>query len=205
MHEILVPNDENINRVVDVLCEGGVVAFPTETVYGLGANAYNDKAVSKIFSYKKRPRSKPLSVCYQSFDSAFDDVVIDERAVLLAKKFLPGPVTIILKRRADSKLSPLCSAELDTVGIRVPSNPIALGLLSRLPFPLAAPSANRSTQSSPTTAQHVSDSLKDNKTLLILNGGCCSIGVESTIVDLPNNKVTRVGVISEKEIWNALG
>jgi L-threonylcarbamoyladenylate synthase len=204
MHEILIPNDENMKYVVDVLVDGGVVAFPTETVYGLGANAYNDKSVSKIFSYKKRSKLKPLSICYRNFNSAFDDVEMDERAVLLAKKFLPGPITIILKRRLDSKISPLCLAGLDTIGVRVPSNPIALGLLSRLPFPLAAPSANRSTQSSPTTAQHVSDSLRDNEDLIILNGGHCSVGIESTIVDLQNNKVTRVGVIGEKEIWDTL-
>jgi L-threonylcarbamoyladenylate synthase len=204
MHKILFPNEENMRYVVDVFNEGGVVAFPTETVYGLGANACDDGSVSKIFFHKKRSKSKPLSVCYRSFESALDDVEMDERAVILAKKFLPGPLTIVLKLHHDSKLSPLCSAGLNTIGIRIPSNPIALDLLSRLSFPLATSSANGSTKSSSTTAQHVSDSLGDNEDLIILDGGRCSIGIESTIVDLQNNKIIRIGVIGEKEIWDAL-
>jgi L-threonylcarbamoyladenylate synthase len=204
LREILTPSDENFARAVKALESGKVVAFPTETVYGLGGNAYNDESVLKIFACKGRPESKPLSVCYPSFEKAFDDVEFDDRARLLAEKFLPGPLTIVLKRRPDSRISRLCSAELETIGLRVPANPAALELLSRLSFPLAAPSANKAGKASPTIAQDVFENLKETKDLIILDGGPCSVGVESTIVDLTNNKILRVGAISAGEVTNLL-
>ncbi|MDR2781101.1 MAG: threonylcarbamoyl-AMP synthase [Holosporaceae bacterium] len=186
-----------VSHAVDVLNCGEIVAFPTETVYGLGANAYDDAAVSKIFQYKDRPSAKPLSICYSSFDMALDDVELDDRALVLAEKFLPGPLTIVLKRRSSSRLSGLCSAGLKTIGVRVPAHPVALKLLSRLSFPLAAPSANKSGYASPTTAEQVLENFKD---ILVLNGGECSIGIASTIVDLCNNKILRTGAININEI-----
>jgi L-threonylcarbamoyladenylate synthase len=145
-----------------------------------------------------------LSVCYPNFEKASEDVEISDKAFVLSKKFLPGPLTIILKRRSSSKLSQLCSAGLETIGVRVPSNQVAAKLLSQLPFPLAAPSANKSSRPNSTTAQQVSDSLKDNKNLIILDGGPCSIGIESTIIDLVENKIIRVGAISAAEIEDFL-
>ncbi|MDR2157832.1 MAG: threonylcarbamoyl-AMP synthase [Holosporaceae bacterium] len=200
MREILVSSDANVARAADALRCGALVAFPTETVYGLGGNAHADESVLKIFRRKGRPQSKPLSVCYADFAKALDDVEIEDRALILAEKFLPGPLTIVLKRRSSSKLSSLCSAGLETIGVRVPYNRTALDLLSRLPFPLAAPSANRSGESSPRTAQEVFNSLENNENLIILDGGPCSIGVESTIVDLTNNQITRIGAISPEQI-----
>jgi L-threonylcarbamoyladenylate synthase len=190
---------------VDVLTNGGIVAFPTETVYGLGGNAYDDTVVSKIFQCKGRPEIKPLSVCYSSLEMASVDVEFDDRAVILAKKFFPGPLTIVLKRKLSSRLSRLCSAGLETVGVRVPMHPIALDLLSQLPFPLAAPSANKSGASDPITAQQVSESLKDMENLLILDGGTCSVGTASTIVDLFNNRIVRVGALDVAKIRNVIG
>ncbi|MDR0632439.1 MAG: threonylcarbamoyl-AMP synthase [Holosporaceae bacterium] len=204
MHEILAPTDESIKYVADVLVRGGVAAFPTETVYGLGGNAHCDKSISEIFLRKGRPESKPLNICYSSFEKVFDDVEINDRALVLAKKFLPGPLTIVLKRRSSSKLSQLCTGGLETMGVRIPSDPVAAKLLAQLPFPLAAPSANKSACPSSITAQQVSDSLKDNKNLIILDGGPCSIGIESTIVDLVENKIIRIGAISATEIESFL-
>jgi L-threonylcarbamoyladenylate synthase len=184
----------------DILTGGGVVAFPTETVYGLGGNAYDDSAVAKIFEYKNRPPLKPLSICYHSFEKALDDVEADERAFILAEKFLPGPLTIILKRKSSSKISRLCTGGSDTTGIRVPDHRTALDLLSRLPFPLAAPSANKSGFASPTTAKQVSENFEDFKDLFILDGGICSVGTASTVVDLVNNKIVRIGALKAAEI-----
>ena len=198
--------------VLDFACEilrnDGLVAFPTETVYGLGGNAYSDKAVAEIFRCKKRPSINPVSVCYSSFFKASRDVEINAKAELLAKKFLPGALTIVLKKRTDSKISPLCSAGRNTVGIRVPDNPTALSLLEKLDFPLAAPSANRSSELSTTTAQSVCESLKNCEDLVILDGGDCNLGIESTIVDLSEEnhpKILRKGAISQEEIERKCG
>jgi L-threonylcarbamoyladenylate synthase len=204
MPKILSFSDKNLTRSAEVLCRGGVVAFPTETVYGLGGNAYDDESVLKIFEYKGRPESKPLSVCYPSFEKALDDVELDDRALLLAEKFLPGPLTIVLKRRSNSRISRFCAAGFETIGVRIPANPVALELLSRLPFPLAAPSANKSGEPSPTAAEQVYENMKDSEDLIILDGGSCSVGVESTIVDLTRDKILRVGAVSAEKIIDVL-
>ncbi|MDR2107484.1 MAG: threonylcarbamoyl-AMP synthase [Holosporaceae bacterium] len=204
MHEILIPDDGNIKYAAEALGRGEAVVFPTETVYGVGVDARNNAAVAGLYDYKGRPKLKPLSVCYRSFEEALEDVESDSKALLLAEKFLPGPVTIIMKRRADSRISLLCSAGTDTVGIRVPSDPVASALLSKLSFPLAAPSANKSGTASPVTAQEASDSLGDDKKLIILDGGRCSLGVESTVVDLPGNRILRIGAADPKEIERIL-
>jgi len=203
MHKILLPTEENIEYAAQALKHGELVVFPTETVYGLGGNAYNEVAVSRIFSYKDRPVSKSLSVCYGSFKEALTDGEADDQALRLAKAFMPGPITIIVKRNPGSRLSPLCSSA-GTIGIRVPANAVALNLLSRLPFPLAAPSANKSAHQSPTTAQQVSNDLSDIKDLIILDGGTCSIGVASTIVDVSSGRIHRVGSISLEDIRNVV-
>ena len=191
-----------------ILKNDGLVAFPTETVYGLGGNAYSDKAVAEIFKCKNRPLFNPVSVCYPSFFAASRDVEINAKAELLAEEFLPGALTIVLKRRADSKISRLCSAGGDTVGIRVPNNLIALNLLKKLDFPLASPSANTSSELSTTTAQSVRESLKNYDQLVILDGGACNLGIESTIIDLSEEnqpRILRKGAISQEEIESRCG
>lgn len=200
--KIILPTYENIRSACKILINGELVAFPTETVYGLGGNAYDDHAVAKIFSYKNRSEINPISVCYSSLESSSDDVIITDSAFLLSKSFLPGPLTLLLQRKQKSRISLLCSAGTDTVGIRISSNPIALKLLSMIPFPLAAPSANKSTKLSPTNIDAVYESLKDNANLTILDGGQCAIGIESTIIDCTNDKpqILRLGAISETEI-----
>ncbi|MDR0968602.1 MAG: threonylcarbamoyl-AMP synthase [Holosporaceae bacterium] len=204
MPQILAPDDENIERAAEVLRRGGIVAFPTETVYGLGGNAFDNASILKIYACKGRWESKPLSVCYPNFESACEDVEIDDRALLLAEKFLPGPLTIVLKRRLSSKISQLCSAGLDTLGVRVPNNAIALKLLEKLSFPLALPSANKSGERSPISAEDVFENFQENDDLVILDGGRCSVGIASTIVDLASDKIIRVGAISANQIRDVL-
>ncbi|MDR2794422.1 MAG: threonylcarbamoyl-AMP synthase [Holosporaceae bacterium] len=195
------PTIENIKSAAQELSNGNLVVFPTETVYGLGGNAYNDTSVAKIFSCKNRPEFNPLSVCYESLERASADIFIDEKAWLLAKCFLPGPVTMLLKRKPTSQLSWLCSVGLDTIGIRIPDHPVAQMLLAHLPFPLAAPSANQSGKISPTSAADVVDAM-ETESLCIIDGGSCKIGIESTIVDLTgdNPVIVRLGAIGENEI-----
>lgn len=198
----------DLNFACEVLQKNLLLAFPTETVYGLGGNAYSDEAVASIFQAKNRPSFKPISVCYSSFSKAFQDVEINKKAEILAKEFLPGALTIILKRRTYSQISWLCSAGSDTIGIRVPDNSIALSLLKNLDFPLAAPSANASSELSTTTPQDVCESLKHCEDLVILDGGICNLGIESTIVDLSEEnqpKILRKGAISQEEIENKCG
>lgn len=197
----------HLNQVVDELRNDGVVAFPTDTVYGLGANAYSDSAVAKIFQYKNRPSFNPISVCYPNLDRAESDVEINKFAMIFAEKFLPGALTLVLKRKDTSKISWLCSAGKETIGIRVPNNNLAIELLEKLDFPLAAPSANRSSELSTTSAQEVMSSLSNATDLTILDGGLCSLGIESTIVDLSDNdiKILRQGAISVEEIADKCG
>ncbi|MDR3179298.1 MAG: threonylcarbamoyl-AMP synthase [Holosporaceae bacterium] len=198
---IVQPTTENIKSAAEQLAEGNMVVFPTETVYGLGGNAYNDTAVAKIFSCKNRPEFNPLSVCYASLELASADVFVNEEASLLAKYFLPGPVTMLLKRKPDARLSWLCSAGLETIGIRIPDHPVAQALLAHLPFPLAAPSANQSGKISPTSAADVADAM-ETESLCIIDGGSCKIGIESTIVDLSgaNPIIVRLGAVGKNEI-----
>ncbi|MBO4405956.1 MAG: threonylcarbamoyl-AMP synthase [Alphaproteobacteria bacterium] len=198
----------SLDFACEVLGNDGLVAFPTETVYGLGGNAYSDKAVAEIFRCKNRPFSNPVSVCYSSFFAISRDVEVNAKARLLAEEFLPGALTIVLRKRTDSKISRLCSAGGDTVGIRVPNNPVALNLLKKLDFPLAAPSANTSSELSTTTAQSVCESLKNYENLVILDGGPCNLGIESTIIDLSEEnrpKILRKGAISQEEIERKCG
>lgn len=202
MHNILQPLDQNIFYAAELLRQGKVVSFPTETVYGLGGNAYDNAAIARIFKYKDRPAFNPISVCYSNIEHASADVEFTDLAKNIAEQFLPGPITIVLKRKSDSKLSWLCSAGQETIGIRIPDSSVALSLLSKISFPLAAPSANRSSDFSPTTAQAVSESLSANDDLLILDGGKCKLGIESTIIDISTNvpKILRIGAVSVEEI-----
>jgi L-threonylcarbamoyladenylate synthase len=200
--KLLSPTQENLRLAADELINGNLVAFPTETVYGLAGNAYDDTAVARVFSLKKRPQNYPLSVCYRSLEQASVDVFINDFALLVAKHFLPGPITLLLKHRTDSKISKLCSAGTETIGIRIPAHPVALELLSFLSFPLTATSANLSKKTSPKLAEDVADALAVDA-LTVIDGGCCSIGIESTILDLSGDipKILRVGAIDKAEIF----
>lgn len=166
----------------EILHRGGLVAFPTETVYGLGANAYDAQAVENIFAAKERPLSDPLIVHIADIDQ-LDEVAMD--VPLLARRlgeaFWPGPLTLVLQR--GKHIPANVSAGLGTVAVRVPAHPIPLALIRASKVPIAAPSANRFSRPSPTTAQHVLEDL-DGRVDLILDGGACPIGVESTVLDL---------------------
>jgi L-threonylcarbamoyladenylate synthase len=172
-----------IARAAQLLRRGRLVAFPTETVYGLGADATSDRAVAAIYIAKRRPRHNPLIVHVPDLRTARRLAVFDDRAERLARRFWPGPLTLVLRRRPGVRLSRLLGAALPTVAVRVPDNPTALALLRKTGRPLAAPSANRSGAVSPTRAAHVRDSLS-GRVAMVLDGGACRVGVESTVLDV---------------------
>lgn len=196
-------NETQIELGAQIIKSGGLVAFPTETVYGLGANALNPLAVAKIFELKKRPSFDPLIVHIASIDDLNTLTENDDRNVIrLAEKFWPGPLTIVLPK---SKLVPdIVTSGLDTVGIRMPDNEIALKLIRAANCPIAAPSANKFGNLSPVSAEHVKKQLPNVD--YILDGGNTSIGIESTIVSIEGNVCTllRPGVITIADIKNAL-
>ena len=174
---------EEIDRAAALLRAGELVAFPTETVYGLGADARNGRAVAAVFEAKGRPHFNPLICHLPDTEAAFAEVIADDRARALAASFWPGPLTLVLPRRADCRVDLLAGAGLDTLAVRVPAHPLALALLRAAATPVAAPSANRSGQVSPTTAQHVLDGLA-GRIAAVIDGGPCEVGVESTVLDL---------------------
>ncbi|HEY0524243.1 MAG TPA: L-threonylcarbamoyladenylate synthase [Stellaceae bacterium] len=176
-------SDAIIEQGAALLRAGRLVAFPTETVYGLGGDATNDRAVAAIFDAKGRPRFNPLIAHVPDIDAASRLAVLDDRAARLARAFWPGPLTLVLPRRGDSPVSLLASAGLDTIAVRVPAHPIAQRLLRAAGRPIAAPSANRSGRVSPTTADHVRAELGD-RVALVVDGGPCRVGLESTVLDL---------------------
>ncbi|NBE06995.1 L-threonylcarbamoyladenylate synthase [Paragemmobacter ruber] len=179
----LTDSPEDIARAAEILRAGGLVAFPTETVYGLGGDARSDHAVARIFEAKGRPRFNPLIVHVPDVDSARRFARLDARAEAVAAAFWPGPLTLVLPLRADAGVSPLVTAGLETVAIRVPAHPVARALLQAFGGPLAAPSANPSGKVSPTRADHVRAGLA-GRIEAILDGGACAVGVESTILGL---------------------
>ncbi len=186
---------------------GALVAFPTETVYGLGADATNGRAVAAIFEAKGRPRFNPLIVHVPTLAGAEKIAVLSEAARTLADAFWPGPLTLVLKRRADAGISDLVSAGLDTLAVRVPGHPVAQALLAAADRPLAAPSANRSGRVSPTRAQHVADDLGD-RVGLILDGGATVHGLESTVLDASGGDAVvllRPGAVPRDAIEAVLG
>jgi L-threonylcarbamoyladenylate synthase len=204
--EILNATDENIKRAADRLRAGQLVALPTETVYGLGADATNDEAVARIFAAKGRPAFNPVIVHVNDKDEAAQYVDFTAQAATLAAAFWPGPLTLILSRRKDAKLSLLTSAGLPSQAVRAPSHPVARQLIKELGRPIAAPSANASGTLSPTTPQHVMQSLGDNAGL-ILAGGKAAVGLESTVVDMtcPVPVLLRPGAVTREDIEMALG
>lgn len=196
-----LPDQDAIGRAALYLRDGGLVAFPTETVYGLGADATNDQAVARIFAAKGRPQFNPLISHVSGLQMARQHGVFSETAERLAEAFWPGPLTLVVPRADTCQVSLLASAGLDTVALRVPQHAVAQALISRAGTPLAAPSANPSGGISPTTAQHVTDGL-GNHVDMILDGGPCMLGIESTVVSVVDNTVRllRPGSVTRQEL-----
>ncbi len=201
-----VATPETIAQAAKILADGGLVAFPTETVYGLGADATNGEAVAGIFAAKGRPRFNPLIVHVTDIEQAQQHGEFSPAARRLAQMFWPGALTLVLPRRAQTRLSHLVSAGLDTVALRVPSHPVAQQLLLRSGRPIAAPSANVSGKVSATTAAHVAESL-GGKIDFILDGGAAALGLESTVIGFENDLpvLLRPGAIARDEIEALVG
>ncbi len=202
---IVQPSAEMLARAGEIIRRGGLVAFPTETVYGVGANALDAEAVGRIYQAKGRPFAIPLIV-HVADEQMARSLVLDwpVQAQQLARRFWPGPLTLVLRKAA--LVPDLVTAGLDTVGVRVPQHPVALALIRAAGVPIAAPSANLFTQISPTTAQHVAEGLGD-RIDLILDGGQAAVGIESTVVSLHRvpPAVLRPGMISQDELESATG
>ncbi|MCA3485811.1 MAG: threonylcarbamoyl-AMP synthase [Rhodobacter sp.] len=201
----LAPTPDGIAQAADLLRKGGLVAFPTETVYGLGGDARSDRAVARIFAAKGRPHFNPLIVHLPDAAAARGLAVFDARADALAAAFWPGPLTLVLPLRAGSGLSGLVTAGLPTVALRVPAHPVARALLQVFGGPLAAPSANPSGRVSPTRAAHVIEGL-GGRIDAVIDGGPCAVGVESTIVGLDGAaRLLRPGGVPVEALETALG
>lgn len=206
MSQILPATDVNIQAAATEIKSGQLVAFPTETVYGLGADATNDTAVASIFAAKMRPDFNPLISHVPDFKTAMKYAVHNSWAEVLAQVFWPGPLTFILKRKTNCAISKLASAGLDTLALRAPEHPTAQTFLKACMTPVAAPSANRSGSLSPTTPQHVLQSLGDNVPT-ILADGMSEVGLESTVIDLSGDTpcLLRHGAITQEDIEELVG
>lgn len=204
--KILHIDDSLVDNAVTLWRTGGLVALPTETVYGLGADATNGEAVARIYSVKSRPQFNPLIIHVADARAACRYVEWSDTADLLADAFWPGPLTMVLKRRPRSRISELVSAGGDTLAVRVPSHPVAQQLLQAFNGAIAAPSANRSGRVSPTTAEHVREELAGDVPLII-DGGACEVGLESTVLDLSGESpiILRAGSVTQEMIEAALG
>ena len=202
---VLVADDNAIADAARCLAAGGLVAFPTETVYGLGADATDGKAIARLYAAKGRPSFNPLIAHVADIAAARALATFDAAAKRLAAAFWPGPLTLVLPRRADCPVSELATAGLDSIAVRVPDHPVARGILRALGRPVVAPSANRSGHVSPTTAAHVLSDLR-GRIDLILDGGATTVGIESTIVACLNPPMLlRPGGTSRDAIERALG
>ena len=195
-----------IARAAEALRAGRLVAFPTETVYGLGADATNDRAVAAVFAAKDRPSFNPLIVHVATADDAEPLAQFNAAARTLAETLWPGPLTLILPRKAECPVSLLASAGLDSLAIRVPGHPKARAMLKAADRPVVAPSANPSGRISPTTAQHVVEGLQ-GRVDLVLAGGRCEVGIESTVLDLsgPRPTLLRPGAVTREVIEELIG
>lgn len=197
---------ETLREAVEIIKRGGVVAFPTETVYGLGADATNGRAIAKVFEVKGRPAINPLISHFTSVKDIAKHAEFTPLALELAEHFWPGPMALVLKRVDHSKISDLVTAGLDTIAVRIPNHPVALQFIERCGVPIAAPSANSSGYLSPTRAEHVVMDIGENVDL-ILAGGPARIGLESTVIDARGKipKILRLGHITEEDIKRVLG
>ena len=196
-------NSKNLIKIIKILKYNGIISLPTETVYGLAGNAYSNTAIKKIFKVKKRFKKNPLIVHYYNLSHAKKDVVLDKKFFKIYKKFSPGPVTYIVRKKSNSKIKPLACANLKTVGIRFPKNQIARKILKKLSFPLVMPSANKS--SSISSVKPLDVSKEFNNKIKVVDGGISAIGIESTVLNLVNNVcILRPGVITPKQIEKVL-
>ena len=203
---VVPATQEAIRHAAEALARGDIVAFPTETVYGLGANALDARAVAKVFAAKERPRFNPLIVHVPGLGEAEKYAVVTEEARMLAQAFWPGPLSLVLKKRPASGIVDLVSAGLETIALRAPAHPVAQALLASAKLPIAAPSANRSGRISPTTAAHVEAEL-DDRPAMILDGGPCPLGIESTVVAVLGDPpaLLRPGALAREAIELVLG
>ena len=197
---------ETIRQAAHALVQGEIVAFPTETVYGLGANALDARAIAKVFAAKERPRFNPLIVHVPGLEAAERYAVMNDTAWRLAEAFWPGPLSLVLKKRPACGIADLVCAGLDTIALRAPAHPVAQALLEAARLPIAAPSANRSGRVSPTTAAHVQAELGE-RPAMILDGGPCPLGLESTVVSViePEPALLRPGALPREAIELVLG
>ncbi|MEM7215098.1 MAG: L-threonylcarbamoyladenylate synthase [Pseudomonadota bacterium] len=197
--------DVNLQTICDLLCEGKCIGLPTETVYGLAADATNGRAVARIFEMKGRPKFNPLICHVSGMEMAREYGRFDPVSEKLAQAFWPGPLTIVLPLAEGTKVHPLVSAGLDTIGLRCPEGP-ARDVIASFGKPLAAPSANRSGKISPTTAKHVSQQFPDAE-LMIVDAGRCAVGIESTIVKIDDGNICllRPGAITSEMIAEVSG
>ena len=197
-------NHSNIKKSKKYLDQNKCIAVPTETVYGLAANAYSTTAVKKIFKLKKRPKSNPLIVHYSNLSELKKDCFINDKFLKLYKKFCPGPITFVLKLKKNSKISKIVTNNNKTLAVRFPKHKILKNLLKILNYPLAAPSANVSTRLSPVKAEHVKEEF-GNKINYILDGGKSKVGIESSILSLVNfPKILRLGGLEVSKIEKVL-
>lgn len=190
-----------LEQGIQILKDGGIVAFPTETVYGLGGDATQSSALQKIYKVKGRPSHNPLILHFWCLDQIEDYALVTDTVRRLASAFWPGPMTLLLTLKPGTNLSPLANAGLPSIAVRIPGNPLALDLLKGVGRPIAAPSANTSGRISPTCADHVRQDLGD-KIDLIINGGASTVGIESTIIDLtgPHPCILRPGSLTSEDI-----
>lgn len=202
---IVPATPDAIRRAAQALARGEIVAFPTETVYGLAANALDARAVAKVFAAKERPRFNPLIVHVPGLAEAGESGLVNEAARKLAGAFWPGPLTLVMKRRSTGGIADLVSAGLDTIALRAPAHPVAQALLAKAALPLAGPSANRSGRISPTAAAHVEAELGD-RPAMILDGGPSPLGIESTVVSVVGEpSLLRPGAVPREAIERVLG
>lgn len=215
MMDIIYKNTpQNIDLAAQKIKKGELVAFPTETVYGLGANVYNAKAVAKIFAAKHRPKFDPLISHIADVEFLREYAATDERVFALAKRFWPGPLTFVLSRIDNLKSIDLACSGLSTITVRMPNHPVALELIQKSGCPIVAPSANTFQSISPTLALHVYDDLCNKEWYdpkigpsMIIDGGKCKVGVESTIIDLtsPQVVILRAGGTPKEDLEEFLG
>lgn len=203
---ILPPSPDSIALAADALKRGGLVAMPTETVYGLAADATSDSAVAALYEAKGRPRFNPLIAHVASLEAAAMQAVLSDEALVLAAAFWPGPLTLVLPVSKSCSVCDLARAGLDTIAVRMPAHPVARALLKAFGGPLVAPSANPSGRVSPTTAAHVAADMGE-QVEAILDGGPCDLGLESTIVDCTGNgpALLRAGALATDEIEAVYG
>ena len=198
-------NQSNIKKAKKYLDKNHCIGVPTETVYGLAANAYKNSAVKKIYNLKKRPKNNPLIVHYHDIDSLKKDCLINDNFTKLYKKFSPGPITYVLQLRKNSKISKYVTNNKKSLAVRFPKHTIFKDLLKQLDYPLAAPSANITTKVSAVKAKDVKEEF-GNKIKYILDGGTCAIGIESTIINLTGRPtILRLGGLDILKIQKTLG